>query len=256
MFLKFFAASVACSMLLSSAVAAPRLVGGGDLQAKDEALDNYIRLVINNFFAALDTGIPALGLPILDPLNLGDITIPTLTVTGGHIDASIQSTAINGLSYLTLTALHLDVPKLAMDLRSILPYLKISGQYSIDGIMLGVFPIFGDGPFTVELFDLVMLGGGDLDIDPTGKYLQLSSLKMDANFTTMAFNFENLLGGGDLGATINEIMGQLGSSIFEQVKPKILDGLINGITKVVNDALSQLPIGEAVDVNKRIPPAV
>jgi hypothetical protein len=40
---------------------------------------------------------------------------------------------------------------------------------------------------------------------------------MDANFTTMAFNFENLLGGGDLGATINEIMGQLGSSIFEQV---------------------------------------
>jgi Haemolymph juvenile hormone binding protein (JHBP) len=52
---------------------------GGDLQAKDEALDNYIRLVINNFFAALDTGIPALGLPILDPLNLGDITIPTLT---------------------------------------------------------------------------------------------------------------------------------------------------------------------------------
>jgi hypothetical protein len=60
-----------------------------------------------------------------------------------------------------------------MDLRSILPYLKISGQYSIDGIMLGVFPIFGDGPFTVELFDLVMLGGGDLDIDPTGKYLQV-----------------------------------------------------------------------------------
>jgi hypothetical protein len=42
---------------------------------------------------------------------------------------------------------------------------------------------------------------------------------MDANFTTMAFNFENLLGGGDLGATINEIMGQLGSSIFEQVGP-------------------------------------
>ena len=52
---------------------------GGDLQAKDEALDNYIRLVINNFFAALDTGIPALGIPVLDPLNLGDITIPSLT---------------------------------------------------------------------------------------------------------------------------------------------------------------------------------
>ena len=60
-----------------------------------------------------------------------------------------------------------------MDLRSILPYLKISGGYNIDGIMLGVFPVFGDGPFTIELFDLVMLGGGDLDIDPSGKYLQV-----------------------------------------------------------------------------------
>lgn len=47
-------------------------------QPRDAALDNYVRLVINNFFAALDQGIPALGIPVMDPLNIGNLTIPTL----------------------------------------------------------------------------------------------------------------------------------------------------------------------------------
>lgn len=47
-------------------------------QPRDAALDNYVRLVINNFFAALDEGIPALGIPVMDPLNIGNLTIPTL----------------------------------------------------------------------------------------------------------------------------------------------------------------------------------
>ena len=45
----------------------------------DEALDNYIRQVINNFFASLATGIPELGLPPLDPLLIGNITVPHMT---------------------------------------------------------------------------------------------------------------------------------------------------------------------------------
>ena len=55
------------------------LAVGGQLEPRDAALDNYVRLVINNFFAALDEGIPALGIPIMDPLNIGNLTIPTLT---------------------------------------------------------------------------------------------------------------------------------------------------------------------------------
>ena len=62
---------------------------------------------------------------------------------------------------------------LKMDLRSFLPYLKISGLYDLEGVALGVFPLFGSGPYDVEVFDLVMLGGGDLDLDASGQYLQV-----------------------------------------------------------------------------------
>lgn len=147
-----------------------------------------------------------------------------------------------GLSDLTLTSLHLEVAMLKMDLRSFLPYLKISGLYDLEGVALGVFPLFGSGPYDVEVFDLVMLGGGDLDLDASGQYLQMTSLLMDTNFTTLAVNFENLLGGGDFGETINAILSQLGASIFDQVKPLVIRLLSDGIVRVVNDALSRFPL--------------
>lgn len=40
---------------------------------------------------------------------------------------------------------------------------------------------------------------------------------MDANFTTMVVNFENILGGGDLGDTVNDIVSALGKAIFDKV---------------------------------------
>ena len=40
---------------------------------------------------------------------------------------------------------------------------------------------------------------------------------MDMNFTTMVVYFENLLGGGDLGDTINDIISELGMAIYDMV---------------------------------------
>jgi len=228
---------LAVAALAHPADAAPR----NDIETRDDALDNYIRQVINNFFSSLDTGIPVLGLPPLDPLRLGNFTVPTIQVVGGQIDASIGLAAVGGLSSLTLTTLHLDLASVSMDLRSILPYLKIYGYYNISGVFLTVFPVYGNGPFTVELFDVVMLGGGSLGLDDSG-HLQLTSLVMDANYTTMAFNFENLLGGGDLGTTLNGIIGQLSGNIWDMLKPSIIEALVNGIITVVNNALSNLAV--------------
>lgn len=53
-------------------------LGREEARPRDEALDNYVRLVVNNFFAALDEGIPLLGIPVLDPMVIGNLTIPTL----------------------------------------------------------------------------------------------------------------------------------------------------------------------------------
>jgi len=64
---------------------------------------------------------------------------------------------------------------------------------------------------------------------------------MDTNFTTMVVDFENLMGGGDLGDTLNAIMTNLGTTIFNQVKPYVIEVLDSSIIKVINAALAKLP---------------
>lgn len=227
------------SMLLLAAVATSHQLNLPE-RVGDASVNNYVRLVINNLFADLATGIPELGIPSMDPLRIINITIPTLIVPGGSIDAQVSSVEVGQLSQLTLTSLNLDFHALVMDLRSILPSLKISGSYKLKGNILKIFPLYGDGAFLIQPLNLVMLGGGSLAVDNQG-HVQLTSIAMDTNFTTMVVDFENLLGGGDLGDTLNLIMTNLGTSVFNQIKPFVIDVLSADIIKVVNLVLSHLP---------------
>jgi len=227
------------SMLLLAAVATSHQLNLPE-RVGDASVNNYVRLVINNLFADLATGIPELGIPSMDPLRIINITIPTLIVPGGSIDAQVSSVEVGQLSQLALTSLNLDFHALVMDLRSILPSLKISGSYKLKGNILKIFPLYGDGAFLIQPLNLVMLGGGSLAVDNQG-HVQLTSIAMDTNFTTMVVDFENLLGGGDLGDTLNLIMTNLGTSVFNQIKPFIIDVLSADIIKVVNLVLSHLP---------------
>lgn len=211
----------------------------GTAQLADDALDNYVRQVINNFFASLATGIPELGLPPLDPLLIGNITVPHMTLPGGYVDAAVAGATVHELSKLTVTSLHIDLDHLHMEMRAFLPYLTTDGSYSLDGLFMKVFPLYGDGPFKIELFDLTMMGAGSIAVDDT-RHLQLTSLAMDLDFTTIIVDFENIMGGGDFGDTINGILTNLGKTIIDQVKPTIIGYLTNGIITVVNDALSKL----------------
>jgi len=241
--------TVLVGLLLSLSVSWPLSSGVGQQSDvnegsnKDAALDNYIRLVLNNFFASLATGFPALGIPPMDPLPVGNISIPNLQVQGGQVDVEAANVQVTGLSLLTVTTLHMDLSNLTMDLRAFMPYMRIDGLYSLDGIALVVLPIYGDGPFYIQVFDVNMMGGGSLGLDETGNYVQLTSLYMDLNFATMVVQFDNLLGGGDFGDTLNSVISALGIAIFDKVKPIVIDALTQGIITVVNDALSRYPIG-------------
>jgi hypothetical protein len=158
MLAKFLVVSVACSMLLTSAVAAPRLVGGKlmifvtkysvrdaarlmtcclsahSASEKVATCETRHWIITSDWSSTTSsphstrafrrwafrssirsTWVTSPSRPSRNGAicaiyaNYGKCRLSRVVsrVTGGHIDASIQSTAINGLSYLTLTALHL-----------------------------------------------------------------------------------------------------------------------------------------------------
>ena len=42
----------------------------------DDSLDNYIKAVLETFKASMPTGIPELGIPVLDPFDVPKFEIP------------------------------------------------------------------------------------------------------------------------------------------------------------------------------------
>ncbi len=47
--------------------------------SKDDSLDNYIRQVLELFKSQMTTGIPDLGIPVLDPFAVPHFDIPEIT---------------------------------------------------------------------------------------------------------------------------------------------------------------------------------
>ena len=46
---------------------------------KDDSLDNYIKAILEMFKAAMPSGIPELGIPVLDPFAVPHFDIPHIS---------------------------------------------------------------------------------------------------------------------------------------------------------------------------------
>ena len=46
---------------------------------KDDSLDDYIKAILETFKAAMPTGIPELGIPVLDPFDVPHFDIPHIS---------------------------------------------------------------------------------------------------------------------------------------------------------------------------------
>ena len=70
---------------------------------------------------------------------------------------------------------------------------------------------------------------------------------MDLDFTTIIVDFENIMGGGDFGDTINGILTNLGKTIIDQVTTSNLTKLQQSQVKPVTNRLSDSETVPGVD---------
>ena len=68
----------------------------------------------------------------------------------------------------------------------------------------------------LELNELSLDAQGGLLITADG-FLQVTGLKMDAKFQSAVLHLDNLLGGGDFGENINNLLTALAPSIWNEV---------------------------------------
>ncbi|XP_037787739.1 uncharacterized protein LOC119583340 [Penaeus monodon] len=178
---------------------------------RDDSVDNYLKMVLENFAEAMKTGIPILGIPVLDPLNVGSIDIPSIEGPEFSLQANASQLLISGLSSFSPTAVHVDFQQAALTLGLHIVTVRVDGQYWADGLLLSVFPIFGNGPFYIQIVSTDISGLGDVTVTPDD-YLQIEDLQLAAAFDVLDVHFDNFLGGGSFGEIVSGVSFRSGGA--------------------------------------------
>lgn len=106
----------------------------------------------------------------------------------------------------------------------------------MDGLALLIFPIYGRGPFTIDLGSFKIEAKGQLGARLNGT-LFLRQLDFNITLANMTINFEGLLGGGELGDVLNQIVNEMGLTIYNHVMKILNDTLVFVVTEIINFSL-------------------
>merc|ERR1712080_524551 len=124
---------------------------------------------------------------------------------------------------------------------------QISGAMlnTLDGVIASIFPLYGEGPMWLELYDLILHAKAAVTINAEG-YIQVTELDLTADFNSIKLHLDNLMGGGNFGEAINNLLNALGGYIWDQLKGFLFPFLDDVLTKILNDALSSCSIVDLI----------
>ncbi|XP_047480556.1 protein takeout-like [Penaeus chinensis] len=125
------------------------------------------------------------------------------------------------------------------------PELRVTGLYELKGQVI-VFPVSGSGSFWTNLNNIDASGVGRLSVQqgPDGQErLRVSDTRINFDIRDISLHLSNLFNGDPiLGETVNHFLNQNSQEVLRDVKPEVSRQLNVLIQRVMNDALSQLPV--------------
>ncbi|XP_067142971.1 uncharacterized protein [Centruroides vittatus] len=206
-------------------------------------LNTYLKKVLDPLKEQMKTGIPQFGLPVLDPLDLGNIS---KSFNNEKVNSSlfIQNLVISGLSNFTLYKLDAHLRNLTVVIRVVFHKVMIdSERYILSGMAAKIFPLIGDGRMSIHANDVEVTISLTFSFPSSGN-ARIEDVVLDMDFRQASVYFENLFGGGSLGDVINAYLSTSGKKLYNTVKPKLLTQASEFIKERGNEALSKFNLGK------------
>jgi len=102
------------------------LLTGFGVPLNDNLLDNFVKVVLEQFKGYMTTGLPELNIPVLDPFDVPHFDIPHISTSGIEADITIDNFVLKNLASFQTQDLHVDLLKLHLDIHLTLPKLRVS----------------------------------------------------------------------------------------------------------------------------------
>lgn len=111
--------------------------------------------------------------------------------------------------------------------------LKITGNYTLKGTAIGIIPVTGDGDFSISIKGadisaityMIMNDKGETEEEK--KKIIMKNLDAQVAYKELDFKFENLMGGGMVGSTVNLVINAMGEAIIESQRQMLISMLKN-----------------------------
>ncbi|XP_023341608.1 uncharacterized protein LOC111711467 [Eurytemora carolleeae] len=196
------------------------------------------------------SGIPKLKLPPTEPMFVDTVSfkqgVPPVLVS-----ATFTNVVVTGLSTFITNYIDADPNSQTLRIGLTVPQMNIEGFYSINGEVF-ILPLEGSGTFTTKMLDVTSDGFSSITpvIDGNGKkILQVGNTNLDFNIGKVIIHMENLFNGENklLADTVNKFLNDHGQEVLAEVKPEISRQLSDLVTRVMNDAFSDLPADKILD---------
>merc|ERR1712038_202763 len=182
----------------------------------------------------------------LDPFAVPHFDIPHIQEDIITADVSIENLVIRNLSTFETRLAHLDLESLSLSLELGISDLRGDAIYNLTGNILGLIPLYGNGDIWLEIYDLDLFASAAVLINEQG-FVKVQSMVVSAEFSSVKIHLDNLLGGGNFGKSVNNLLNLLGDYIWEQLKVILFPLLESVLTDVINDALDGCSIAELIE---------
>ena len=118
--------------------------------------------------------------------------------------------------------------------------LRVTGTYTLKGTAISILPVTGDGDFSIAI------NGADIsaitymimnDKGPTEEEKQkiiMKNLDAQVAYKELDFKFENLMGGGIVGSTVNLVINAMGEAIIESQRKMLIELITTKFHEIVD----------------------
>lgn len=167
----------------------------------------------------------------------------------GHIFFLWFQIIIRYLSEFKLHELQPNLEDFFIKINLTLPAVQARGQYKVNGKIIQIFPIYGEGDFEINVTRAAIAGSGKLDF--VSDTLQMTTLSLNLSWEEMKVNMENLLGGGRFTKILQQIVPTIGKGVFDTFKPEVMREINKALKNELNKELRK---PEVKDIIKGILP--
>ncbi|XP_050733789.1 uncharacterized protein LOC127007150 isoform X2 [Eriocheir sinensis] len=202
----------------------------------------------------MSEGVPELGIPPLDPFGPIPLIEFHIDVPQLRMDGYVDQTLVKNLAQYIICSVNVSLgitQKFAFEFR--LDNFRMEGKYAVDGLIASLFPVFGDGDFSLDTYTTGFSGGAKISYNVLTDHASIKDLTFDIFFQSLNLELECILGCGDMADLINSVTDDIAPAIFDAVWGVLQPALAHALETAINEILKDINISDIISPPSEAP---